>query len=72
MLTFLMRSDGEIRKSLCEQQACHVQAPRLGEWRLMGSYQIQHTFQQSPNRQDPRGETPIPAHQEEGQPAKVR
>ena len=72
MLTSLMRSDGEIRKSLYEKQTCHVQALRLEEWLLIKYNQVQYTFQQSPNRQDARRKAPIPAHQEEGQPAKMR
>ena len=38
MLTFWMPSDGEIRKSLYEQQARDVQAIRLEERLLMGYY----------------------------------
>ena len=68
----LMRSDGEIRKSLYEQQACFLQAPPFQAPLLIRSYQIQYTIQQSPHRQNPWRKTSIPAHQEEGQPAKVR
>ena len=38
----------------------------------MRYYQIQHPLEQSPNRQDTWRKAPIPAHQKEGQPAKVR
>lgn len=72
LLTFPMRSDGGIRKSLIEYQACHVQAQSLGDWLLTKCCQIQYSFQQSPNRQDARRKAPIPAYQEEGQPAKMR
>lgn len=72
MLTFSMHSDGEIRKSLHEKQACNIQAPHFKEWLLKKHYQIQHTIQQSPDRQDAWRKAPISAYQEEGQPAQVR
>ena len=72
MLTSSMRSDGEIRKSLHEQQVYDVEAVRLAGQSLMRYCQIQHTLQQSPNSQDTRRKAPIPAHEEEGQPAKMR
>lgn len=38
----------------------------------MRHHQIQHPLEQSSNRQDSGRKAPVPAHEEEGQPAKVR